>query len=245
MDQVDKPLNASPADQMDELIAAIQYKNWEQMFSVISICLEHEKNHSRLYLLHKSMIAEYIEDRSRRGYSYDHINYNAIVSQIRKFKPEYCVGLLKNFRRSLVANNVDFDADYLDKEIKKSITHELLCSKKIGIKLVMNIFSYHTLASFISLLALTVLYTLFFIKAPVPWMEMVSSTTITISANSWINALLNAACEIILDTEGIEIKPISIIGAIVICAYKIVAVSILINYFGKKLLDRLGDFDAV
>jgi len=197
-----------------------------------------------IYVDFKRLIKHYINAANQKEIGYDNIDIPMIYSKTSKLNTlERCL-ILEMFRRELRRKSYVLKSNDCDKYIDASRMKHY--KQKMNFK---NFFLYIALLSsssiwalFASILIILLMLIIIIQPAPYQWMYIIDIKFIDFSKTEIINMISNLL-SIILDLDyRMELKAKNILGVILLGFLKVLFLSIIINYFWKKIIEYFKIF---
>jgi hypothetical protein len=223
---------------------------WDDKFASLNTIIELKKliNHSgdnSIYLDLKYFFKLYLKAIEEKDNNYDDISINMIERKVSSLSDIEKIKLLKIFKRELLLNHY---VEYIDECNRCILKAELkhYCSK-FTFRHLLKIVAIWSSASirnlFISLIIFFAFSSLFFLPAPCNELTTFNLEYRSFCSGSVFNFILNIL-SLFFDIEsGLKVTPINGIGVLQMILGKVIYLSILINFFIKKLTDLLKIID--
>ena len=194
-----------------------------------------------IYIDLKEFIRYYIMAADMKESGYDLIDVNMVDTKLNKLNVSEKSTLLKQFKRELSKHEYIEKAEECDLFIDRNRMKYYLENKSS-----LNILKYFGLLSassfpnlILTILILIVVTNIVFLPAPFRFMETIKVDTLDLSDISLMNHLANTL-SILFDLDNkMEVVPINLLGVLLLGFLKLLFVTIIINYFWKRVIKHI------
>jgi hypothetical protein len=190
----------------------------------------------------KKFLIIYIKQVDERDFEYDKISINVVRNKIDFFTNEERIQLLNYFYNNLQKNGYQKESEDCKKELAKEnlIYYKNNLTLTNTLKIIAQFSSKNIFRLLFSIVLFFIITLLILSPAPFESMKVLHCTQASFSSKPIINHILNVISLFLDFDNGMEVTALGVKGVLLIVAGKIIFITILLNYFARKFIEKIS-----